>query len=390
MKVSAETFVDRPRVVHLTTSHRADDPRIFERECVSLAATGRYDVFVAGFGRIPDGAGVGLIPLAAPPRKRLRRFLTGPRRASALTRSVVADIWHFHDPELLPLAAWLARVGRKVIWDAHEDYVSQFGEGGAKGWVPGPLRGLAQGGLGAFLRTIDRHAAGVVAATPVVAARYSNPRTVVVGNETRLEHFRGCQPDIGSRQLLFTGLPGPGHLFREVVRAVRDLPEVRLAVAGVEPDGETWSAAKAELGDRLLHLGWLDRQRLAAAMSASALGLLTYADTPSYESASPTKSFEFAAAGLPMVATPNAMNVRSVGRAGAGFVASGFDSASLKAAIYEGLTNRAAWESVSRAGRSWAASEGSWVASEERLLALYAEVLALESTSSASQSTTAG
>lgn len=56
----------RPRVIHVTTAHRADDMRIFERECRSLASTGRYDVFLAAAGRIPDDVGVTLNPWFLP------------------------------------------------------------------------------------------------------------------------------------------------------------------------------------------------------------------------------------------------------------------------------------------------------------------------------------
>ncbi|MCY7287519.1 MAG: hypothetical protein LH624_04550, partial [Cryobacterium sp.] len=294
----------RPRVIHITTAHSADDVRIFERECRSLVATGRYDVYLAAAGTLPDDAGVTLIPMAPAPNSRAGRFASGPRKALALARACAADIWHFHDPELLPVALKLARSGQRVIWDAHEDYVAQFTSAGGKSWVPGPARGAVRAGTRALLKQIDTHGAGVIAATPTIAERYSNPRTVVVGNEAHLELFSHCRPDFLSRQILFTGSPGPAHLFREVVEAVADIPDVRLAVAGREPSPAIWSEAQTLLGDRLTHLGWLDRSGLAAAMGSSALGLLTYADTAAYASSSPTKGFEFAAAGLPMVASP--------------------------------------------------------------------------------------
>src|SRR5664280_1300427 len=111
--------VRRPRVVHVTTAHAADDVRIFERECRSLAASGRYDVYLAAAGKIPADAGVTLVPLMPAPTSRARRFSSGPRKGLALSRTVAAELWHFHDPELLPVALKLARSGRHVVWDAH-------------------------------------------------------------------------------------------------------------------------------------------------------------------------------------------------------------------------------------------------------------------------------
>lgn len=364
-----------PRVLHVTTAHPADDVRIFERECRSLALSGRYEVLLAAAGTIPPGSGVTLLPLTPVPANRIARFIAGPRKALALARSIEAEIWHFHDPELLPVAYRLARSGRRVIWDAHEDYESQFTEEGGKNWIPGPVRGLVRSGTKALLAAVDRHAAAVVAATPTIADRYSNPRAVLVGNETRLEAFEGCRPDFHARQLLFTGTAGPSHLFSEVVEAVAQIPGARLAVAGREPDAVVWASAKRELGDRITYLGWLGRPELAEAMSRATLGLLTYADTAAYAVASPTKSFEFGAAGLPMVSSPNLMNLRALADSGAGFVATDFSASGLREAIRAGLDNQEAWVRASADARAWAAKHGSWASSESRLLELYSELL---------------
>jgi len=97
-------------------------------------------VYLAAAGTIPGDAGVTLIPLGPVPHRRARRFISGPRKALALARAVVADLWHFHDPELLPVALKLARSGHRVVWDAHEDYLAQFTETGSKSWVPGLVR----------------------------------------------------------------------------------------------------------------------------------------------------------------------------------------------------------------------------------------------------------
>ena len=140
------------RVVHVTTAHAADDVRIFERECRSLAASGRYEVYLAAAGTIPSDSGVTLIPLSTAPRSRAGRFSSGPRKGFAVASAVAADLWHFHDPELLPVALRLARSGHRVIWDAHEDYVAQFTEAGAKNWVPGPVRGAVRAGTQALIR----------------------------------------------------------------------------------------------------------------------------------------------------------------------------------------------------------------------------------------------
>lgn len=261
------------------------------------------------------------------------------------------------------------------MWDAHEDYGAQFGASGAKNWVPGPLRRVARFGTLRLIAEIDKRASAVVAATPAIATRYRNPSTVLVGNETRLEQFIDCSPKFTSRSVLFTGTPTAAHLFPEVVQAIADLGDVSLIVAGRDPGASIWKDATEALGDRLVHLGWLDRRGLASAISSASIGLLTYADTESYNAGFPTKGFEFAAAGLPIVATPNRMIKEQIGLSAAGTVATGFSVGDLSDAIRLALSDENSWALASEAGRRWAVRDGSWSHSEERLLDLYASLL---------------
>lgn len=367
--------VGRSRVIHVTTSHRADDVRIFDRECRSLADCGRYEVYLAAAGEMPRGSRVNLIPLAPAPGGRSGRFIYAPRKAWGLTRALSADLWHFHDPELLPLALKMAKSGTRVVWDAHEDYVEKFADDGGKDWIPGLARGPVRSGMKAMLAAVDRQAAGVVAATDTIASRYRNVNTAVVGNEARLEDFVSCTPRFDTKRVLFTGSPGPAHLFEEVVSAVEALPDVTLAVAGREAPPQVWNSAKAKLGNRIRHLGWLDRKGLAQAISGSSVGLCTYSDVATYARTSPNKIFEFGAAGLPVVASPNPSNARFIAEGLGGFLALGFTSENLRDAIAVALSDEAVWERASRNGRDWAARAGSWEASEKRLLDLYGQIL---------------
>jgi len=363
-----------PQVVHITTSHHAADVRIFERECRSLSEVGGYRVAIAGDGHLPSNSQVHLFPLGRIPSGSLRRWTVGLFRAWRLTRSLNPDLWHVHDPEVLPLVLWLARTGRKVIWDAHEDYECRL-----SGRVGEPaasrLQALTMKSLRLLIDHVDRSVAGVVAATPTIAARYSNRRTMVVGNEARLETFEGCTPTFESRQILFTGSTAPGHLFLETVQAVAAIPDVELAVAGREPHQPSWSEAKVKLGNRLRHLGWLDRPALTSAIHESILGMLTYENREAEDTAAANKAYEFAAGGLPVIATPNKVNIHNINHLGVGFLARDFTSDALQSAIELALSNSHAWNQASQDARAWARRDGTWKNSEAKLLGLYRELI---------------
>ena len=370
------------RVLHLTTVHRADDVRIFHKECRSLAEAGGYSVLLASPGDMPHHGTISHIPLVQPPPARIRRLPWSILRAAGLSAAVDVEIWHLHDPELVPIGIWLAGRGYRVIWDAHEDYSTQFVEGGGKSWIPQGLRGSARVATVSLLRRIDRVAAGVVAATATIASRYENARTVVVGNEARLDDYSGARPRPDSRQVLFLGQVTSSHMFGEVVDAVASIPGIELAVAGRAPrDGQLWAYGERTLGSRLRHLGWLDRTSLAIAMSVSRLGLVTYKPTRAYSDASgsSTKLFEFAAAGLPVAATPIPSSVQFVEASSSGYLAPGFSADDLRIALSEGFASEGDWHQKSRAAREWVQCHGSWAVSESRLLDLYRDVLSGDS-----------
>lgn len=361
-------------VCHITTAHQADDVRIFERECRSLTQLPDTRVVLAGAGSIPSGSGVEHLQLPDVPKNRFQRFAVASYRVLFAARRVNADVYHFHDPEALPTALWLARRGRTVIWDAHEDYLAQL-DGGVKDWMPTWTSGAVRKGTSGALDRIDRRAAAVVAATPTIAAGYRNPRTTVVGNGARLADFDSAHPHSGSRQVLFTGHLDQSHCFAQVVEAVTRVQGLTLAVAGHEPDPIQWAAARRSLGERITHLGWLSREALADAASQSVVGLATYADTPTYAVAEPTKLFEFAACALPVVVTPNPGMTAMDGIEGVGVIAAGFTGEDLARALRRAVFKVDAWKEMSARGRAFARERGSWHASEELLLDLYRALL---------------
>ena len=362
------------RIYHVTTAHQADDVRIFERECRSLASVPGNEVVLAAPGIIPPGKHVRQLVLPATPARRSERFLMSSWRAGRALRGTGADVYHFHDPELLPLAILYARRGRTVIWDAHEDYVTELDVSGPKDWVPGPVRGSVQGGTRALLRSINQRAAGIVAATEDIASAYSNPRTVVVGNQARVGEFAGCRPQFDADRLLYTGHVGEQHCFRQIAEAVARIPALTLVVAGRSRDPEVWEHAEALLGDRLVHAGWVDRPGLRDLINTSSLGIVAYADIRTNNANSPNKLFEFAAAGLPVAATPNAGISRALQQSGGGVSAADFTSEGIEDAVRTALLSEDRWASMSESARQWAAAHGSWESSERVLLDLYAQL----------------
>ena len=129
------------KICHLTSVHNINDVRILKKECVSLAANG-FDVTLIACGNTSFEDikyGVKRISLQIPVKNRLHRFLKRPRQIYHRALKVNAEIYHFHDPELLPIGLKLKKKGKKVIFDSHEFYGEQIRE---KKYIPSIFRNI--------------------------------------------------------------------------------------------------------------------------------------------------------------------------------------------------------------------------------------------------------
>ena len=142
-----------PSVVHFTTVHEPFDSRVFHRECRTLTEAG-YDVVLLAPGG--NDSTVDGILVGGPPRcgNRLLRMSLGVGRTLLEALGKRADIYHFHDPELIPAGLLLRLLGKRVVYDIHEDNRTALQE---REYLPSWLRSLMAGTLGRVEEGASRH-----------------------------------------------------------------------------------------------------------------------------------------------------------------------------------------------------------------------------------------
>jgi len=107
------------KICMFTSVHSALDVRIFYKEANTLVKEGYNIVLIAQHNKKETINGVRIIPLPKP-RNRFERMAKVVWKLFISALRERADIYHFHDPELIFVGLTLKLFGKKVIYDMHE------------------------------------------------------------------------------------------------------------------------------------------------------------------------------------------------------------------------------------------------------------------------------
>lgn len=362
--------------MHVTTVHPVHDTRIFHKECRSLAAAG-YRVALIGPAD-EDSIEHGVEIIAIPRQKgRLSRMGLGMVQAARACFKSGGELFHFHDPELMPLGMLMWVAGRKVVYDFHENLPGQIK---SKHWIPKIFR-LPISLLAAVLQRLTGHLAhGVVAATPAIAEPFAFNDVVVVQNFPLRRELEGIAEKSyldRPNQILYVGGLSRIRGLHEMIETCRHLKPslgASLCLAGVfDPP-----ALESELANRetaspvpIHYRGWLDRTQVMEEMGRSRVGLLLLHPEPNYLESYPVKLFEYMGCGIPVVASNFPLWSSIISEAGCGVTVDPSDIPAVAKAITQLIENPEMAARMGQNGIESIRSRYTWEAEEAKLIALY-------------------
>lgn len=364
-----------PRVVHLTTVHPRDDIRIFRKECLSLAAAG-FEVHLC----VADGKGDAVVQGVhihdiGSVQGRMKRMALQPWRMLARTRVLRGAVYHFHDPELLPVGYMLSRQAR-VIYDTHEDVPRAVM---SKHWIRPVLRRVVAGTFELLEDAVSRRLSAVVAATPHIAQRFArvNARSLDINNYPLASELEAASEDAGreARTVCYLGGIGPIRGAYEMVQALEHV-DAKLLLAGPFDKPSTEARCRALPGwAKVDYLGVVSRTKVREVMARSRAGLLLFHPEPNHVDAQPNKMFEYMSAGLPVIASDFPLWRRVLVDEGVGVCVNPLDPRSIARAIGAILDAPESSRSMGQKGRAAVLAKYRWDAEAAKLVGLYRSLL---------------
>lgn len=363
-------------VAHLTSAHEVDDSRIFHKECRSLADAGFKVSLVAVH---PEDAVLHNVQVVALPETSSRpsRMMLTPLRLLRRAWRLKADIYHFHDPELLPIGLILRALGARVIYDVHEDVPLDIMQ---KTYLPRvvkrPLSLLAR----VANKVADRALTAIVTVTPDVASTFRD--AVLVRNYPILGEIEPSDgPPYGERDELavyigsITGQRG-SQIMAETVRLAGWNGDRKLLLAGALRDEDLEGSLAANDHPAMEYLGILDRPGVSKLLGRVRVGVyFAQPENPGYLTAYPIKLFEYMAAGIPVVMSNFPVYAEIIDGAGCGLTVDPTDPQACADAIEWLLDHPAEAEAMGKRGRAAIEDRYNFAGEAVRLRQLYRDIV---------------
>jgi len=367
------------RVCVLTSAHPPSDVRIFHKECKSLARQGYEVTLVAPGAKLGLCEGIQMRPVPVYAH-RLDRVMWGSLAVYRQARLENADIYHFHDPELIPVGLLLRLAGKKVVYDVHEDLPRTFSY---KSYLPRVLRTAASKLAEVIENSTSRLFSALILANPAVVERFSrvNQRSAVVHNYPKIEEIQS--PPQGSRStyqqkrdFLYVGMRITcARGAEEMIKAIGLLPShlnARLKLVGAwDPPTLPAALSKVPGWERTDYFGLLGRSEVAGVLHQALAGLVVLHPEPNYVAAEPVKLFEYMCAGIPAIVADFPAYREIVERAGCGILVNPLDPEEIARAMTYLSTNTAEAEAMGRRGFEAVQREYNWAREEVALFQIY-------------------
>jgi len=361
------------KITHLTTVHYRYDTRIFLKECTSLAKQPHYSVaLVVAHNKADEIRNNVHIYSVGASLSRLNRIFKKTRHVLQKALSLNSDIYHIHDPELLPAARKLKKTGKKVIFDAHEDLPQQIK---SKPYLNFFAKKILSCLTAQYEKHISRQLDLVVAATPFINNKFKK----ISNNSCNINNYpiiKELAHKINWQQkkneICYIGGITAIRGIKEIIKALDRVTDCSLNLAGnfgssaLKKQVQSWPGWQ-----KVNEIGFINRNEVKKVLARSQAGLVTFHPKANHINAQPNKMFEYMSSGVAVIASNFKKWREVVEKNSCGICVDPLRIQDIADAINYIFSHPKEAEQMGKNGRRAVAEKYNWGEEEKKLLSLY-------------------
>lgn len=366
---------NKTKIVHITTIHKRYDSRIFHKECLSLVNSG-FEVYLI----VADGngnetvSGIKIIDLGLE-KNRISNLFSSTRKAFNVARMINADIYHFHDPDLLYAGKRLKNSKNQVFFDSHEDFPALMLQ---RDYIPKlfgrPLYYFAK----SFEMYCSRRISGVVTVTDKIAKKFKSygvKRIGIIRNYPiiSLSQEPNFDKEINPPTACYVGGLTPIRGVKEMIISCAKA-NIKLLLVGPF-DSEDYLKEMKSLNEwkNVDYVGYIPHDELYEKVySKSSLGLVLLQSAPNHTYSIPIKQLEYMEAGLPTVSSSSIKFCEEIiSETGCGIMVNPLDIDEIRKAIQTIISNKELAKSMAIKGYKAVKEKYNWDSQKELLIEFY-------------------
>jgi len=298
------------KIVHLTSVHHPFDRRIFYKEATSLVGAG-FEVHLIAPSKetlpaVVDGVYVHTLKK---PKNKFERVLGTGFQVIRKAFGIPADIYHFHDPELIPWCLLLKAAGKRVVMDVHEDYPAQvYG----MDWIPKQLRRVVSFAVSILEKVGAVVFDGIVTTDDILKERFAPLK--LGGRVISAQNYPVISAELFAQQIniskykakriVFLGGLTRARCGEEFITALEmldDLPFVAYVGGNHNDENIIASLERSKIHGKIRYLGRVPEQQADRVLINSSMSINLYSKHPNNNSIRSNRLFEAMAAGLPVI-----------------------------------------------------------------------------------------